>query len=102
MYKPVTNQLKQYFQQYCELLFWIGSLVLLFFMQPNTTAPTLCIFKWLNISWCPGCGMGHSIRDALHLQFVSSFKHHPLGIAAVLIILHRIKQLSYKPKHAIQ
>jgi hypothetical protein len=102
MNKLVTNQLKQYFQQYFELFFWMGSLVLLFFMQQGTTAPTLCIFKRLDISWCPGCGLGHSISDALHLQFVSSFKHHPLGIAAVLIILNRIKQLSFKPKYVIQ
>ena len=102
MTKIFTRQLKQYWQQYFELLFWITALVLLFFMQVNPSAPTLCIFRWLNIGHCPGCGIGHAIHYALHLQPAISFQQHPLGIAAVLIILNRIKQLSLKPKLSIQ
>ena len=102
MNKLFTIQLKKYWQQYFEWLFWITALVLLFFMQADTSSPSLCIFKWLNIDHCPGCGLGHSIHYALHGQFAVSFKYHPMGIAAVLIILNRIKQLSFKPKYAIQ
>lgn len=92
----------RYWQQYFELLFWITALVLLFFMEVNPSAPTLCIFRWLNIGHCPGCGLGHAIHYALHLQVGISFQQHPLGIAAVLIILNRIKQLFLQPKLFIQ
>jgi hypothetical protein len=102
MNKPFTIKLKQYRQQYFELLFWITALVLLFFMRVNTETPTLCIFRWLNINHCPGCGLGHSINAVLHLHFAASLKYHPLGILAVIIILNRIKQLSFKAKYAIQ
>ena len=102
MNKLSTIQLKKYWQRYFEWFFWITALALLFFMQADTPSPTLCIFRWLNIDHCPGCGLGHSIHYALHGQFAASFKYHPMGIAAVLIILNRIKQLSFKPKYAIQ
>ncbi len=101
MTKIFTRQLNQYWQQYFELLFWITALVLLFFMEVNLLAPTLCVFRWLNIGHCPGCGIGHAIHYALHLQLSISFQQHPLGIAAVLIILNRIKELSLKPKLSI-
>ncbi len=94
--------IKYYWQQYFECLFWITSFVVLFFMDAGTTAPSLCIFKWLHLSHCPGCGLGHAIHCALHFQFVSSFQQHPMGIVAVLIILNRIKQLSFKSKTVIQ
>ena len=97
-----TPQLKRYWQQYFELLCWITALVLLFFRPVNTSAPTLCIFRWLQIDHCPGCGIGHAIHYALHLQLTTSFEHHPIGIAAVLIILNRIKQLSFKQKFITQ
>ncbi|MEO6356648.1 MAG: DUF2752 domain-containing protein [Ferruginibacter sp.] len=94
----LIKQAQQLFRQNFERLFWCMSLVLLFCMRPDNNAPTLCIFSRLNIHTCPGCGIGHAIRDALHLQLGSSFHHHPLGIVAVIIICHRIVQLSLKPK----
>ncbi len=97
-----TIKIKKYWQQYFELLFWASALLLLFFMRVNTEAPTLCIFRWLGINQCPGCGLGHSINAVLHLHFSASFKYHPMGIFAVIIILNRIKQLSFKPKYIIQ
>jgi hypothetical protein len=90
------NQLYQYCRQYFELLFWSTALVLLFFMKVDTTAPSLCIFRCLNIDHCPGCGLGHAIHEALHLQLSSSFHYHPLGIVAVLIILNRIKTIIFQ------
>ena len=96
---PLTliNKIKKNF----ELIFWIAALVLLFFMKANISTQSLCLFKWFNSAYCPGCGLGHSIQAALHLQFMASVKLHPMGIAAVLIILNRIKQLILKPKPAL-
>lgn len=92
------NQLKYYWQKYFECIFWITALVVLFFMKADTNAPSLCIFKWIHLTYCPGCGLGHAIHFALHFQFAASFQNHPMGIVAVLIILNRIKQLSFKTK----
>jgi hypothetical protein len=95
------NKVKNYRRHYAESIFWIAALIILFFMDADTTAPSLCMFKWLGLSYCPGCGLGHSINSALHLQFTASFKQHPMGIAAILIILNRIKQLFFNPKFTL-
>lgn len=78
-----------------ELAFWILALVALYF--GNVDAQSLCFFRFLGVGWCPGCGLGHSIHASLHLDFATSFSEHPLGIPALLIIAHRIKQLVSKP-----
>jgi len=83
--------------KYFELLFWIIALSVLFFVRMDNEN-TLCFFHWIGFAWCPGDGIGHSIQSALHFQFVKSLKEHPLGIAAVLIIFNRIKQLSFSSK----
>ena len=94
MNNPLTLIYK--LQKNFELLVWIGALVLLYFMKVDVSTRSLCLFKWLNIAYCPGCGLGHSIKAALHLQLMASLKLHPMGIAAVLILFNRIKQLILK------
>ncbi len=93
--------LKQWLLKHMELCFWIAALFLLFFMNAGSAGQSLCFFHWLGITWCPGCGIGHSIHYALHLQFGASFQQHPIGIIAVGIILHRIKQLFFLPKQLV-
>ena len=90
----LINKLQKNF----ELIVWITALVLLYFMKSNISTQSLCLFKWINSAYCPGCGLGHSIHAALHLQLSASLQLHPMGIAAVLIILNRIKQLILKLK----
>ena len=75
-----------------ELLVWVSALCALYFMDMNSVN-SFCVFKWIGIEFCPGCGIGHSINYALHLDFVASFKEHFFGTPALLIILHRIIQL---------
>ncbi|MFI5251790.1 MAG: DUF2752 domain-containing protein [Bacteroidota bacterium] len=72
---------------------WIWLLALLYMGLMNPTADShfsLCLFKNLGFKYCPGCGLGHSISFLLHGQFAQSFHSHPLGIAAVPILIHRI------------
>ena len=76
-----------------ELFFWIGGLVYLAFMNPAETHFTLCPIKNLGFSFCPGCGLGHSISYIFHGEIKESFYHHPLGGFALLVILWRIFQL---------
>lgn len=92
---------KIFLLKHIEFLFWIAALLLLFFMNIRSAADSLCLFHWLGFDHCPGCGIGHSIHSALHMDFTESFRQHPLGMVAVLIILNRIKQLSFSFKQLI-
>ena len=82
--------------KWLELSLWLFALVALFFLPPNDNFPSLCVFKFLGFGGCPGCGIGHAIHYALHLQFYKSFEAHPLGVVATPVILNRIKNLSFK------
>ena len=88
----VMNALKFVWKN-LELFFWVAAMVLLFFMEPSAGHFTLCPIKNLGFSFCPGCGIGHSIHYALHFNFSESFAHHPLGIFAIIIIFSRIIKL---------
>jgi hypothetical protein len=89
--KPVKVLFKRYF----ELAFWITSLIMLALMDPSTDAHfSFCFFKFLGLSFCPGCGLGHSISFIFHGNLQASFATHPLGILALFIILFRIYKLS--------
>jgi len=93
--------LKKWLVKHIELCFWILAIVLLFFMNNDNASDSLCFFHWIGFNSCPGCGIGHSIHAALHLEFAKSIQAHPFGIAAVLIIFYRIKQLSFPPKQLV-
>ncbi|MCP9751830.1 DUF2752 domain-containing protein [Ferruginibacter sp. HRS2-29] len=67
-------------------------------MNTDSASSSLCLFRFAGFNSCPGCGIGHSIHEALHLNFARSFSEHIFGIPAVLIILYRIKQLLFTPK----
>jgi hypothetical protein len=63
-------------------------------MSPGTEPHlSLCIFKFFGITFCPGCGLGHSISYLFHGNIQASFSSHPLGFFAVIIILFRIYKL---------
>jgi hypothetical protein len=55
---------------------------------------TLCPLKLSGISWCPGCGLGHSISFLFHGDLKSSVHAHWLGIPALIIISRRIGVLA--------
>ncbi|MEO6820598.1 MAG: DUF2752 domain-containing protein [Ginsengibacter sp.] len=79
-----------------ELIFWVTSLILLAMMDPrNSVHFSLCIFKLLGLSFCPGCGLGHSISFLFHGNVSASLHAHPLGIFALIIILIRIFKLFF-------
>jgi hypothetical protein len=79
-----------------EAFVWLIALILLAFMQPENTQATLCLLHHAGIESCPGCGLGHSISAAFHGQIVDSFRMHPLGIAAIVILLLRIVTIFYQ------
>jgi hypothetical protein len=78
-----------------EAIIWIVSLLLLFLINsPNDLHFTICPIKNTGLFFCPGCGLGASIHYLLHLNFSESFSAHPLGLFAVIILLHRIIKIS--------
>ena len=81
-----------------ELICWSAALLVLFLMPVHNSDQSLCIFRFIGFQSCPGCGLGHSIHYALHFQLSQSFHAHIFGLPAVLIILHRIKQLLFSKK----
>jgi hypothetical protein len=58
-------------------------------MDPHGSGPSLCPLKWMGFSWCPGCGLGHSIHYLLHGDLAASWKSHPLGIFALGTLAYR-------------
>lgn len=88
-------QVVKYCLKHAELVFLLAACLLLYFMQTGETGASLCLFSRIGISWCPGCGLGHSIHYALHAQFEASLNHHILGIPAILVILNRVRQLVF-------
>jgi hypothetical protein len=87
--------IKSFFLKYFELVFWIAGLISLAIMDPSGESHfTLCPLKLLGITWCPGCGLGHSISFLFHGDLSNSFHAHWLGIPALIVIVHRIYVLS--------
>ena len=83
--------IKQLFNKYFELAFWIAALLALAIANPtDETHFTLCPLKLLGFKWCPGCGLGHSISFLFHGNIKGSLHAHWLGIPAVIIIMYRI------------
>ena len=80
-----------------ELITWVAGLLYLGCVPPGNFS--FCIFHHLGFSFCPGCGLGHSIYYLLHGQWEDSIHAHPLGIIATAILFHRIyilcKSLNY-------
>lgn len=73
-----------------ELFIWISALIYLMAIDPSAEHTSFCVYKFIGINWCPGCGIGHAISFALHGDFSASFQAHKFGIIALLILLHRI------------
>jgi len=88
-------------RQRIELLFWFAAILFLFYLNPADSQLSLCVFRWIGIEHCPGCGLGHSIYHALHGRFAQSFHEHLMGPPALIIIFHRITQLIYPKKTTI-
>jgi hypothetical protein len=87
--------IKQIFSKYFELTFWVTALVSLAFTDPAGPAHfSICPLKAMGITWCPGCGLGHSISWLFRGDIRNSFQAHWLGIPALIIILYRIYTLA--------
>ncbi len=74
-----------------EAWLWMLGLFYLMIINPETSTHfTICPLKNLGSNFCPGCGLGVSISKIFHFNLYDSFYAHPLGLPALLIILHRV------------
>ena len=79
-----------------ELVFWLGAIVALATSDLSVIHYTFCPLANLGITWCPGCGIGHSISAFLHGNIVESLRAHWFGIPATILIFRRIIMLISK------
>lgn len=85
-----------YFRRYFEVSVWILALILLGSMSPVNDHSSLCPLKSAGFSFCPGCGLGHSISWLFHGDIKASLQAHPLGVFATGVLIFRIVQLIHK------
>ncbi len=77
-----------------ELLVWTGALLFLAFTKTSGIShASLCPLDILGLDWCPGCGLGRSMRYMLQGDPLGSFNQHWFGIPALIILIYRIIQL---------
>lgn len=80
-----------------EAVVWTAGLVALACTNPDQEGLfSLCVFKWLGFSFCPGCGLGHAVAYLFHGELIHSFQAHPLGPFAVPVLVGRIVSLVYR------
>lgn len=77
-----------------ELACWVAALGCLAVTNPVASHFTLCPLSNLGFTWCPGCGLGHSVSALLHGNIQSSLQYHWFGIPATGILAYRIWHLS--------
>ena len=83
-----------------EAALWIAGLAGLALSKPDADRHyTLCVFKRMGFRRCPGCGVGHSISYLFRGRVRDSFRSHPLGLFALVIILRRIATLLASPPY---
>lgn len=80
-----------------EAVFWTLGLLAMACADPD--APGLidgCLFQWLGVERCPGCGLGHAVAYLTRGEVVASFRAHPLGIPAVAVLTGHIARLVHE------
>jgi len=61
-----------------------------------------CVFKFMGVSSCPGCGIGHSIYYFLHFDIARSIEAHVLGIPSTLAIIYQFIRPIFSNKNQIK
>jgi len=87
----------QFFRARFEAFVWMAGLLLMALMSPTNGHASLCPIKATGLGFCPGCGLGHSISWLFRGGFEQSLHAHPLGMAAVVILIWRIVVIIRKP-----
>jgi hypothetical protein len=79
--------MRPYLIVFIQPLSWTIALVFLYAMDSDSVSSSLCLFRFMGFENCPGCGLGHAIREALHLNFSKSVEAHIMGIPAAFTLI---------------
>ncbi|RMF74655.1 MAG: DUF2752 domain-containing protein, partial [Alphaproteobacteria bacterium] len=83
-----------------EAVVWAVGLAALACMDPEAGHLfSLCLFKNLGLTFCPGCGLGHAVAYLARGDLAASWQAHPLGVPAVLMLTGRIVALVRQARH---
>ena len=86
-----------FFKNYFEVLAFSAGLLLLAFMNPESTGGiNFCLFEQMGITFCPGDGLGHSISYTFRGDLSNALEANFLGPFALVLLSGRIVQLVYK------
>jgi hypothetical protein len=72
-----------------EALIWIAAIAVMATIDPAGPHHSLCPFHNLGLTICPGCGLGRSVALLFRGEFIESFRMHPMGGIAVLLLAYR-------------
>lgn len=87
----MLNKVNIFFKNFSiEGYLWISALMLLAMVNVESNHFSICPLNNLGIDFCPGCGLGRSVHHLLNFNLYKSFNAHPLGSAALLILLSRV------------
>lgn len=77
-----------------DLFVWIVSLSLVAFIPLDTDLhSTWCPLDRLGFDWCPGCGLGRSMKYLMVGDWEHGWEMHPLGGFALVVIGLRIGEI---------
>ncbi|MFN3839195.1 MAG: DUF2752 domain-containing protein [Cyclobacteriaceae bacterium] len=84
-----------------EAVLWIIALAGLALVNPDTEPHlTICPLANAGFAFCPGCGLGRSISYLFCGDVAASWRAHPLGIFAVIVLSYRIISLTLNASKA--
>ncbi|GAB4093863.1 DUF2752 domain-containing protein [Flaviaesturariibacter terrae] len=79
-------------KRFLPTLLWGAALLALFLLDPTQDGPSLCLFRWVGLRSCPGCGLGHAVHYALRGQWSESLRAHWLGIPVAAALFYQAIQ----------
>jgi hypothetical protein len=91
--QTLHTKIKSLFFLHFEWVVFSIGLILMASMDPLNTGFSFCLFDIIGFSYCPGEGLGKSIAWLFRGEFSASYRAHPAGAVAVVILTLRIFHL---------
>ncbi len=94
-HRPLAPSQRAAYRSLAEAAVWMGGLIALACTDPTQEGLfDLCVFQWMGLERCPGCGLGHAVAFLFRGEVVASFQAHPFGGLALAVLGGRIFTLA--------